>query len=192
MRQKPDISFIVSTYKRSTELTICLKSLELQTGISSEILVADNFGSQSVANLCNGHRYFNTSKKCRDCYSSANLLVEFARGRYVCFPSDDNYYVPTFGERLYSFAKKFKLDLAYCDFVYDDRVVGSYQVIRAQPLIGHIDKGGFILKREKFPGFKTDRRDHRVEWYADGMMIESLRTTGIRFGKIGDVLWVHN
>ena len=187
--RKPEISFIVSSYARPIELTICLKSLELQR-TNCEILIADNKGSSITQDICDGYAYYDTSKKCKDCYQSANLLAKEARGKYLCFPSDDNYYTPFFAERLLAHAKRFKLDLVYCDFIQNPTTVGSYEVFRAQPIIGHIDKGGFLVKRDKFPGFPTGSA--RKDVFADGLMIEQLRGTGIRFGKVNDVLWVHN
>lgn len=197
MRNVPKISFLVSAYDRPKELEICLRSLKLQQGISFEILVAINStGRDFQLNqaVCNelGVQSFATARYCKECYSSGNWLAKRATGEFICFPSDDNYYVPKFGQKLYDFAKSFRLKLVYCDCIYDDRYTGSYEVMRVQPLIGHIDKGGFILRRDHFPGFPKVPKVAEPA-FCDGLLIEKLRAEHkIQYGKIHDILWFHN
>jgi glycosyltransferase involved in cell wall biosynthesis len=106
---KPDISYIVSCYNRPDLLPVCLYSLKVQTHKNFEVIVTDNAIDKKIAakhkavvaqvNDGDGRfRYLKTNGK--DCYWSAETGVKQARGAWYCFPCDDVYYVPHFGQKL--------------------------------------------------------------------------------------------
>lgn len=170
---------------------ITLQSLILQKNITSEILVSNNSGSARISDICQMFEVKEIRNDEPECYSATNLLAKHARGRFLCFPSEEDYYTPVFGRKLLAHARRFRLQLVYCDCIYDSRYIGSYEVMRVQPIIGHIDKGGFLVKRELFKGW-PDTPIAGEPALCDGKMIEHLRGDGISFGKIPEVLWVHN
>src|ERR1019366_3091887 len=103
----PKVTYIVSTYNRPTLLRCCLASLAAQTDADFEVVVADNspdFNITSqhqevVADLRDPRfRHIDTDcvKTCIgwDCYHSAEYCARIAAGEWLCFPSDDSYYVP--------------------------------------------------------------------------------------------------
>lgn len=190
----PDISFIVTAHSKPDALRITLGSLQLQKDVKIEILVSNNAKDKMqtrISNVCAGYQVKEILNSAPECYSAIEKLAPLATGKFLCFPSEEDYYTPVFGRKLLDHARRYKLHLVYCDCLYDSRYTGGYEVMRAQPLIAHIDKGGFLLRRnlfKKFPGTP----DEAIPALCDGLLIEELRRDGISFGKIPEVLWVHN
>ncbi len=195
----PKLSFVVSTCDRPGMLPIVLHSLAVQTFPDFEVIVTDNSVQSQAANwllvdsLDSRFRHANTaSLDIGQCYWTAEWAVKNeVKGDFVCFPSDDSYYVPVFAEVMLSAAERNRWDLVYCNMVYDGRYNGRhYSMVEVLPKINCIDKTGFILKRDWFDEFPGKVPGERVP--ADGMMIESLVRKGISHGKVPDVLMVHN
>jgi glycosyltransferase involved in cell wall biosynthesis len=181
-------TFIVSAFDRPDALACLLYSLKIQTERDFQVIVSDNGGSPEM---------FNAVKKLEDsrfryidmlfsnCYQSSNGVVRFASGEYLCFPSDDNYYVPQFLELML----KPQADLIYCDMLYDPRLTGSYAPVNVGP--GRdIDKGGFLVRRDCFQPFPWEREDGLR--MADHFLINDLVKAGLSCAKVPGVLWVHN
>ena len=99
------ISYIVSCHNRPKELLCCLASLRLQES-PREILVCDNSSDGHYRDQCRavctvgigGIQYLDTwrGKESDICYHSPEYLG--ATGDWLCFPSDDSYYVPMFSK----------------------------------------------------------------------------------------------
>ncbi len=190
----PDISFLVTAHSKPAALKITLSSLILQKSIKAEVIVSNNAKGKmadEISNVCAVYGISCIINSSHDCYSACEHIAKYATGKYICFPSEEDYYTPVFGKKLLDHARRYKLELVYCDSLYDSRYIGSYEVMRVQPIIGHIDKGGFLLRRNLFNGF-PGVPDDDVPALCDGLLIEKLRTEGISFGKIPEVLWVHN
>lgn len=192
----PKVTFIVSCYDRPTHLMCLLASLITQTRTSWEIVICDNSKDGRNHSIYNAFRelpgvfYVHTGQYgCRCCYQSANCAAEmWAKGEYLCFPSDDDYYGPRFLELMLKYGDG--ADFIYSDYV-DDSCGNECAVMHSIPALGHIDKGGFLVKRElflahKFAGpFGKDRP-------ADGWLVEELAAAGARMVKAPGVTWVHN
>jgi glycosyltransferase involved in cell wall biosynthesis len=183
-------SFIVSAFDRPRHLACLLRSLRLQTEQSFEVIVTDNardvvIAAENAAQVyeLNDDRFQYERSALPDCYASANYGARLAKGDYLCFPSDDNYYVPRFLEEMLAPA----LDLVYCDCIYDGYGV-HYAPMEVAPVAGHIDKGGFLVRHEKFPQFPPGPPGHG----ADGQLVEQLVREGVSHVKVPGYLWVHN
>jgi len=183
-------SFIVSAFDQPDQLCCLLYALKVQTEPSFEVLVTDNAITQEMRNqnravLPLDERFRYLPCGLRNCYESANYGATRARGDYLCFPSCDNYYVPEFLERML----KPGMDLMYCDMVYDARhqTGTTYTVVNVFLRRGLIDKGGFLVKREKFQPFPWEQD----LVYADGILMETLARRCMS-AKVAGVLWVHN
>jgi glycosyltransferase involved in cell wall biosynthesis len=200
----PKVSYIVSAYNRPASLPCCLWSLKVQTDPDFEVIVADN-GLEiahdirhqlAVCNL-NDPRFrrvdtSNSENPAWDSYWSAEIAVEHeACGEWLCFPSDDSYYMPIFQEALVKAAEERGWDLVYCDMIYDRRLSGKYATLDVQARVGQIDKTGFLLKREKWIGFPHKPTVPGFSC-ADGEMIAQLVASGVKHGKVSEILVVHN
>jgi glycosyltransferase involved in cell wall biosynthesis len=187
-------SFIVSAWNRPASLACVLRSLVIQTETDFEVLVTDNAlteadatgNVQAVAQLQDARfRYERTDMA--DCYVSANHGAAVARGEYLCFPSDDDYYTPRFLELMLKGNER--ADLIYCNCIYNGNGC-HYAPMEVEPVCGRIDKGGFLVRRSKFPEF-TDGTPGTIR-AADGWMIERLVRSGIQHHKVPGYLWIHN
>jgi glycosyltransferase involved in cell wall biosynthesis len=184
-------SFIVSAYDRPAHLDLLLRSLRLQTCPDFEVIITDNAVGDCVAQnfsammAIGDERFRYIEAKQADCYFSANLGAAHAMGDYLCFPSDDGYYAPRFLEQMLTAAGA---DLIYCDCVYDGHGC-NYAPMDTAPVCGRIDKGGFLIKREKFTGFAGPAG---VERAADGWLIDSLVSQGATKTKVPGYMWIHN
>ncbi len=202
MKNKPiAISFIVSAYNRPRFLVACLASLQLQTE-HYEIIVCINATEQHMIKphieVCKrfGVAYILTGKLgAPNSYFSSEMAIGRTHGEFLCFPSDDSQYFPCFSDLMIRAAREHNYDLVYCDMVYDPmRLVqrqGRYGVLRTKPVVGHIDKTNFIVKRAWFTGWPGKRIEGGSP--SDGLLAEDLVRRGARHGKPGDsILAVHN
>ena len=184
------ISFIVSAYDRPDYLRCCLASLALQTR-PHEILVACNSDTHEMyaAHLDVAVQFHVPIwPTTGGCYNASNEIAEhYAEGDWLCFPSDDSYYVPRFSEIMLATAEAASWDFVYCDMLYDRHPEGLYRVMNAQPRTCAIDKTNFLVKRAVFRGFPP----HESDW-RDGALAEQLVAEGVRHGKAPGVLVVHN
>ena len=192
-----DLSFVVSAFDRPDMLLGCLASLHVQVHKSIEVIVTDNSADEVIQHrhqaACAqfGARYLNTREK--TCYHSAEVGARVAVGDFLCFPSDDSYYVPTFAYRMLKEAQERHLDLVYCGMIFGRGRVAPkspYTLLLPRPRMGCIDKTGFILRRNKFKRFPG--KSDGAPCGADGLLIEELARSCIRHGLLADILAVHN
>jgi len=193
------ISFIVSVLDRHDFLNACLASLYVQDG-PKEVLIACNSEKTGVIQACEmaafqyDWRVHHTGLRgAKNCYQSANMLAEEAKGEWLCFPSDDSLYVCKFSEIMLAEAACSKADLIFCDCVYRKGETANpawldYSVLTTQPRMGRIDKTCFIIKRDIFMGVKFPV--HPKGW-SDGALIEHLMAQGVKYSKAPGVLSVH-
>lgn len=181
-------SFIVSSFERPAHLACLLRSLQIQSERDFEVLVTDNSPTEAnrqIVEQLEDARFKYHSTRLADCYCSANHGANLAQGEYLCFPSDDGYYVPRF---LQTMLEAGGTDLIYSDCIYDGHGIHYASMIVA-PVAGWIDKGGFLVKREKFTGFAGPAGISRA---ADAWLIEALIKTGATHTKVPGYLWIHN
>lgn len=189
------VSFIVSAFNRPDALACLLFGLKIQTFGDFEVIVADNSNGDDtveVLRMLEDPRFGLFLAGARDCYESANLGAERARGEYLCFPSDDGWYAPRFLELMLRHGDG--ADLIYCNCIWDGRGYGPGEEcthLITAPVTGKIDKGGFLLKREVFRAarflgpFGADRA-------ADGWLVEKLVASGATHKKVEITAWAHN
>jgi hypothetical protein len=192
------VSYIVSAYDRPVYLQCCLSSLSSQTAaVDYEFIVTCNHtdrdvrvANQEVARRFDAPIHFTVDEGARDCYYAAEMAATKARGDWLCFPSDDSYYVPLFLDRMSAWMTDW--DFIYCDMLYTSKWDSwRYSVMDVRPMRQHIDKTCFLVKRELFHGFPGKKNGAPCE--ADGELAEELVSRGVRHGKAsGGALVVHN
>jgi hypothetical protein len=189
-------------------LRCCIASLQAQTWPEAQIIVADNAVDANIlkdhVEICEAHQTHPVQHihfQQESCYHAAESAMPFAVMDYVCFPSDDSYYVPGFAEKMLQAAVEHNWDIVYCDMVYELHRLGlgtGYGVVHVEPRWTRIDKTGFILRRSQFVEFPHKGMDGwppvaaTTTCGADGYMIEELVSKGLRHGKVPEVLVVHN
>jgi DNA-binding CsgD family transcriptional regulator/glycosyltransferase involved in cell wall biosynthesis len=184
----PTVSLIVSCHNRPDALGCCLYSLKRQTMAYFEVLVADNSEENEMAQRNErivrslaDERFSYHLVRAPDCYAAVEFLMPKCTGEWVGFPSEDNIYAPAYLELLL----KSPADLLYCDMIYDPRYNGEWSKIDVKPKLGHIDKGGFLMRRRLFKKFPSDRR------LADGLLVNELMRARVSNEKAPGVLWIH-
>jgi hypothetical protein len=153
----PTVSIVTTVYDRVNCLADCIRSVnQLSYGDIEHIIVSDHppgsvvdailalvgkeaGGSATYANL--NARFNNWG------IAPASVGLHLARGRYVCFFSDDNGYTPDhFGPLVAALDQDKEIGFAYSSCQYAGR-----RVLRnARPLPGGIDLGQPLFRRELF------------------------------------------
>lgn len=181
-------------------LNACLATLAVQA-CPSEIIVCGNHYDDAMLIACEyvADRYGATFKTtgrlgATNCYESANMIAEKARGQWLCFPSDDSLYVQGFSEIMLETAQRDNADLVYCDMDYRQ---GSergnwkpYSILETKPEMGYIDKTGFLIKRELFNevgGFPK----HPKFWCDGGLFVQLAEAGNVKMTKAPGCLAVH-
>lgn len=193
----PKISFIMSAYDRPKHLRCALASLQIQTEPDIEVIVADNGTNDFTAHVQDmmvrqflDERFHYRNPRARTCYEATKVIAPETKGEWLCFPHDDGWYAPEFAEAMLRGARQSKADFIYCDMLYDSRMFGHYDVLRTQPRLNQIDKGGFIVKRSWFD--KVDWPPAPNDMCRDGLLVDALVRLGIRTHKVAGILWCHN
>lgn len=188
-------------------LPVILWALAGQRHRGFEVIVTDNATNDHIAadhrssvQCVQGRikdvrfKYVRTAYKIdvADCYHSAEYAIKHhAKGTWYCFPCDDTYLVPDFGQKM--------LKAAYAngwDFVYTKRViVGSEASGGAGPQmwemqLGRTVKTSFIVRATAFPGFVKTGVPAPVE--ADYYLGTNMNQRGARIGSVDEVMVVHN
>ncbi len=190
------LSCIVSSYDRPDDLAICLGSLRLQRHIGSgdrfllELIVTDNSPDERNRAAAEQYRAIYLPTRMGECYGAAEAGASIATGEFLCFPSDDNYYVPEFAARMMRKAQTDSLDFVHCDMLYDPRMGGNYAVIPTSLHVGGIDKGGFCIRRSLFQSIGGFPGKTGGASSADGLLAERIAPI-CRHGRIPELLWFH-
>lgn len=202
----PKVTYVVSAYNRPLFLRCALASIQVQSSADWEVYVADNgsesnqllhqeiiaqFGDPRIVHV-NTAQYAYLSPGF-DCYHSAEWIVaNMPCGEWLCFPSDDSYFVPIFQKTMIDKATENGWDLVYSDMLYDRRGHGKYHHKVAAARCCEIDKTCFMLRRDKWIGFPTKPTDQPRASNCDGEMIEELVRRGISHGRVDEPMCVHN
>lgn len=202
------ITYIVSAYDRPAHLHCCLSSLAIQQG-EKQIIVASNATEPAMRQVIREAalevcyhgvpriQFVDTAALgATECYSGIEAVMEkgIVRGEWLCFPSDDSYYVPPFAQIMLDAAHANAWDLVYPEaIIYDGRCIyGKYAVFPIDPWPCSIDKTCFMLKRDKFPATGFPGKVPGGASASDGLLVQQLVQGGISHGKAPGVLVVHN
>lgn len=197
------LSFIIGAFNRPGRLRTCLASIADQTFTDWEAVVVDNSDDpkaivfQERLRLIDpriryeeiGQRSFDPRLGMRSLYTASEIGVSMTTGEWLCFPNDDSYYVPWFAERMLAFADRHNYEFVFCNLVHGRPDILHY-ALDCQPHCCAIDKTNFLMKRSWFPAeWPAKVTEYGV---ADGRLVDYLVAKGIRRGKLGQLLVVHN
>lgn len=201
----PKISFIVSAFDRPEMLRLCLQSLRLQTESSWEAIVMDNSRGEdmhdrhwaAVDQASRGMglkiRWIITPDEWAtdDYWASEYAALHLAKGEWLCFASDDSYYVPQFAERMLGKAQEdSRTSIVYCDLVWGRE--STHTMMDCKPIRGFIDKTNFIIRRTAFQPWPNKCQGSYARSQCDGYLVEGLANSGFLAVKVPQLLVVHN
>lgn len=215
MSSHPTVSVIVSVAAAMRFLPCMLWSLYAQVFTDFEVIVTDSTNlpqamewNRLQVERMNDCRFKYLHVGAHNCYLCAHAGVEAARGNYLCFPCDDEYYTPGFLDIMIRTAQSPpSTPLVYCDVVADPRCSlhrhlkphsgqkcaippGTWFHYSAVPEVGGVTKGGILITRELFNkvgGFPG--AEHGIG--SDGFMFYRASQHATP-KKAPGVLWVHN
>lgn len=120
-----------------------------------------------------------------DWHQSARIKgAAVARGAWLGFPPDDAYYCPRYLEWMVAAGVSQGWGLVYCDWIYDGM---GYQWHQAQPFVGQVDVGGFLVRRDVYDAVGWPWRDHE----GDGKFVAACAAYGAH-GRVSHTLYVKN
>lgn len=204
------ISFIVSTYNRPDNLRVLLYSLMAQTRKDFEVLVMDEGDNGVVVAAVNDDRFRHYPLQRVEAIvsgggnGSLGLLpkhtgVSHAKGDYLCFPSDDIYYLPTFVQHMSDRDK----DIVGCDLIVNTQHetcgLGFF------PAVGYTDSANYIIRpevyaRHPFPSYLPPQERWGKPWtveedkragVADGLVPFDCVKDGATWERVPRILAVH-
>lgn len=119
----PKVSLIIPVYNAERYIEDCVASLMAQTLDEVEVILVDDHGSDHSMALAKA--YIAHHKSCKQFRfletphnmgpgPARSIGIEAAQGEYVGFVDSDDVVTPDFCERLYTAAKEYDADLAYC------------------------------------------------------------------------------
>ena len=134
----PKISVCVPTYNRAQLLQKCLASLLNQSVRDYEVIVADNCSMDGtpdiVGSFADSRLRYHRHETNLGPFGNMNLLINEARGTYICIAHDDDVYAPEFLQRESEMLDRNQnVGMVHCA-VYEVDVDGARrQIVRAYP-----------------------------------------------------------
>jgi hypothetical protein len=199
------LSLIVSSFDRPEALRLCIQSLALQRGIEGggllphfAVTVTDNSPDKLNQWVTKGLErgispaYFPSTFPGPYEPSERIITAGLAKGEYLGFPSDDNWYAPEYVARMIRAAEENDWDLVYSDCIYDPRWLGVYSVMEAYPKCGMVDKGGFIVRQSLFleMGGWPKIEGGLCHPGSDGLFVEAAAAR-CKHGRVAEPMWFH-
>ena len=189
---QPLLSIITTVYDRSHCLETCLRSVgALHFQDFEQIVVADSPPKHVLERLLaiskehgqtRGRLLFaNLGRRFNDWgINPAAAGLHLARGKYVCFLSDDNGYLPDHLEPLIeALDQDARLGFVYSSCLYDGRLT----LQAAPPRFGRIDLGQPLFRKELFDTHLDGTLPFKeAAW--DWRMIQALLQKGVRWRHI--------
>mgnify|MGYP003288431225 CR=1 FL=1 len=189
-QQTPVVSIITTIYDRVNLLAGCLQTVrELVYRDFEHIIVSDHPPEEvvsSIGSLVKGETtpsltYADLNARTNNWgIAPASVGLHLARGRYVCFLSDDNGYTPDHFDPLVSVLEQHS-DIA---FVYSScQYAGRFVLRNSTPLPGGIDLGQPLFRKEIFDRYLPGLLPFdMMAW--DWHMIETFMRHGLRWHHV--------
>lgn len=197
-KSSPAISIITTVYDRVDCLKRCVQSVtSLHFTDYEQIIVADSpplkVCEQIKTYVENDLRaarrttFASLSYRRNDWgITPARLGLYLSRGKYVCFLSDDNGYLPHHFDALWSELEKYpEIGFSYSSCLYDNRRV----LASPTPMRKHIDLGQPLFRRTLFDDYLLGTIPFQEPCW-DWAMIRTFMEKGVRFSHINQATFV--
>jgi hypothetical protein len=188
--EDPVVSIITTVYDRVNDLADCLKSVQqLRYRNFEHIIVSDHPPEPVVgciqtlvrAEATSASTYADLNERANNWgIAPASVGLHLARGRYVCFLSDDNGYTPDhFGPLVDTLDQNSDIAFVYSSCQYAGRLV----LRNPTPLPGGIDLGQPLFRKEIFDRYLPGRLPfNMMAW--DWHMIQTFMQHGLRWQHV--------
>jgi len=186
------VSVITTVYNRVESLERCLNSVNrLRSSHWEQVVVADAPDDATLSQLklvvekydrSASRRTFATLHNRSNNWgiTPAAIGLQLIRGKYVCFLSDDNCYLPDHFDPLVSVLES----APKVGFVYSSCLYAGYLTLRCPtPQPGGIDLGQPLFRRELFDRFLNGTLPFR-EYAWDWHMIQQFLKSGVQWQHI--------
>jgi hypothetical protein len=194
----PAVSIVTTVYDRVECLERCIQSVQaLRFQDYEQIVVADRAPERVIAEIekvvaefdCDEHKTsLAVLRERRNDWgiTPATVGLSLAKGKYICFLSDDNGYLPNHFDRLVAMLEGDPgLGFVYSSCQYDGRLVLSSPA----PRPGRIDLGQPLFRRELFDKHLGGTLPfHEFGW--DWRMIERFLQKGVRWKHLNDPTFI--
>ncbi len=175
MQAQPFVTFVVPTYRRPEKLERALASISVAISLSGdqthETIVVDDCPDGSafaVARRFNA-QYVHKAGRDRGLSASRNIGMLMARGQFLCFLDDDDFFLPQGVGRLLNAAQDGGAAIVFGDyqaFNTEARAEISLASINLDSLLvcNQIPVGAYVLSKARvFSNFDTRMRSHE-DW----------------------------
>ena len=165
----PALSLVVPTYRRPDTLRRALQSVAAAYSQTCEIIVVDDDAEGAGFAVARdfGARYLNKAGHERGLSFSRNLGLELARGQYLAFLDDDDFFLPGGLDRLLAAANPSSLVFAdHTSFNTQHQQLHALAGVTAEHLLvcNQIPVGAYVLPRAAVSrAFDTRLRSHE-DW----------------------------
>jgi hypothetical protein len=118
-------------------------------------------------------------------YPHRAFSAEQAKGKYIGFTNDDNYYVPGYFEQMVNELERHDNDLVLCDMVHS---YSGWGIRSANPEVGHCDIGNWLARAELV---KSMTWDDCQGHHGDGWFVKKMVAAGAKWSVIRKPLFTH-
>lgn len=129
MNKSPLVSVVIPTYNRATELERALKSVLSQTYTKWEVLIVDNYSTDStdklVKSFCDSRIKLFKIHNDGVIAASRNLGVKYSSGSYVAFLDSDDWWMPNKLEESLKYLEQ-GMDIVYHDLFLIKKINQRY------------------------------------------------------------------
>lgn len=164
----PELSIIVPTYRRPAKLERALGSIAGAVSHSREVIVIDDCPDASGFEAARRHgaRYVHKAGIDRGLSTSRNIGISLARGRYLAFLDDDDFFVEGGLDRLIDAGKDGIVFGDYGVFNTESRSESSLAAVTREGLLvcNSIPVGAYIIERSSLSRTFDTRMRSLEDW----------------------------